>query len=187
MTSSVDLDAMVPVLRGGDRRAFGSFMAAAELPLRRSLAPFAARIDLEAVVQETFLRVWQVLPRLELDGQRNALLRFTLRVGKNLALDTLKRRREELGVEIEELPDPTPTPTDPMLRELIVGCFDKLPPQPGAALGARLRSAAAEPDKELAEQCHMRLNTFLQNVTRARKLLIACLEQAGVSLGQVEG
>jgi RNA polymerase sigma-70 factor (ECF subfamily) len=34
----------------------------------------------------------------------------------------------------------------------------------------------------LAERLGMRLNTFLQNVTRARKLLVECLERRHVDL-----
>ena len=52
----------------------------------------------------------------------------------------------------------------------------------GAAVAARLAAGGAEPDEALAEKLGMRLNTFLQNFTRARKLLRACLEKAGVQL-----
>jgi RNA polymerase sigma-70 factor (ECF subfamily) len=36
------------------------------------------------------------------------------------------------------------------------------------------------PDETLAEHLSMRLNTFLQNFTRARKLLAKCLEERGI-------
>ncbi len=38
------------------------------------------------------------------------------------------------------------------------------------------------PDRSLAEALGMRLNTFLQNVARARRLLADCLREAGVAV-----
>ena len=54
-------------------------------------------------------------------------------------------------------------------------------PRPGP--NEPLLSGAA--DSVLAVQLGMTLNTFLQNVTRARKLLAACLERHGVQLETV--
>jgi RNA polymerase sigma-70 factor (ECF subfamily) len=45
-----------------------------------------------------------------------------------------------------------------------------------------MSSQGAEPDARLAERLHMSLNAFLQNFTRARKLLAECLEKRGVVL-----
>jgi RNA polymerase sigma-70 factor (ECF subfamily) len=47
-------------------------------------------------------------------------------------------------------------------------------------LHARLESAGVEPDDALAERLGMRKNTFLQNFTRARKLLAECLARRGI-------
>ena len=73
-------------------------------------------------------------------------------------------------------------PTDPLLRRVIETCRDALPRKPGLALVARLESAGAETDDDLALRLGMTKNTFLQNVTRARKLLFECLERHGVDL-----
>lgn len=152
--------------------------------MRSSLRPFAARVDVEAIVQEAALRLWQVAPRFVPDGRPNGMLRLLCRIARNLALDELRRRREvpldpdghtePAAIEIEGV--------DPMLRRLVVDCFDKLPPKPALALGARLEAEGAEPDLVLCARLEMRLNTFLQNVTRARKLLAQCLEAQGVAL-----
>lgn len=61
-------------------------------------------------------------------------------------------------------------------------CRDELPEKPAAALMARLHAGGCDPDEVLAERLGMRLNTFLQNFTRARKLLAECLEARGVDL-----
>jgi hypothetical protein len=68
------------------------------------------------------------------------------------------------------------------LRRIIAICREKLPRKPALALMARLSSAGGEPDLVLAEQLGMKLNTFLQNFTRARKLLAECLARNGVDL-----
>jgi RNA polymerase sigma-70 factor (ECF subfamily) len=59
-------------------------------------------------------------------------------------------------------------------------CREKLPGKPARALEARL--AAVEPDALLARRLGMTLNTFLQNFTRARRLLADCLRKHRVEV-----
>jgi len=54
-----------------------------------------------------------------------------------------------------------------------------------AALEARIEAAGARRHRELAAELGMKENTFLQNLSRARKLLTACLEKAGIVLSEV--
>jgi RNA polymerase sigma-70 factor (ECF subfamily) len=75
-----------------------------------------------------------------------------------------------------------PATPDPMLRKAIVDCHEKLPKKPAEALDARVQNAGADPDAVLAERLGMRLNTFLQNFTRARKLLADCLRGKGIEV-----
>lgn len=181
---TVDLDVHLDAIRLGDVTAFGRFVAGAERCVRESLRSLAVHVDSEAVVQEAFLRVWQVAPRVERDGKPNSLLRFALRVARNLAVSELRRRREaSVDLEaLENLPEATPAaPPDPMLRRAIVECRQGLPAQPARALAARLESSG-DADEVLAERLGMRANTFLQNFTRARKLLAECLRGKGVEL-----
>jgi DNA-directed RNA polymerase specialized sigma24 family protein len=183
---SLDLDEVAPALASGDTKAFGWWLARAELPLRRSLARFAAQIDVEAVLQESLLRVWQVAPRFRPDGQPNGLLRLARRIASNLALDAVRREAlaptpsEDLDAESIE-----PSEPDPLLRSAIERCHEALPSQPRAALAARIENGGADPDRTLAEALRMRTNTFLQNVTRARRLLAECLERQGIRLDEV--
>ena len=135
-----DLDQLLPAIVSGDAEAFGRFMAAVEIPVRRSLRGFATKVDVEAVVQEAFLRVWQVAPRFVTDGRPNGLLRLTLRVAENRALDELKRRREEPSPDELEEPAVGPEEVDPLLRQLIAACLELLPQKPGLALRLRLES-----------------------------------------------
>jgi RNA polymerase sigma-70 factor (ECF subfamily) len=182
----MDLDAELPSIVAGDADAFGRWLAGAERPVRESLRSFAAVIDVEAVLQEALLRVWQVAPRFVPDGRPNGLLRLGVRIGRNLAVSEVRRLRAVPAPpdDLEEAAgaERVPTPPDPMLREAIQSCREKLPDRPRQALDARLASAGARDDDELATSLGMRLNTFLQNFTRARQLLAECLKRRGVAL-----
>lgn len=183
MTAS-DLDVHLPRIVDGDAHAYGVFLASAEPVVRQSLRSFATKVDVEAVLQESFLRLWQVAPKVVSDGRGNGLLRLGLRIAKNLALDELKRRREDALPEDAE-PGYEPAPLDPFLNERIKTCFEKLPGQPKLALAARIENGPGEHDQALAERLGMRVNTFFQNIARARKLMLDCLTRAGVSLDAV--
>lgn len=185
----MDLDVYATRIAAGDSAAFGQWIAGAERPLRESLRSFAARVDVEAVLQEALLRTWQVAPKLERDDRPNALLRLSLRMAKNLAIDEVRRARTRPLAD-DELDESLAfasrvAPPDPMLRKTIAECRDRLPEQPRRAFDVRISSAGAEPDANLAASVRMKLNTFLQNFTRARKLLADCLREHGVDLGEI--
>ena len=192
MTHGLDLDVHLTAIIDGDTGAFGRWMAGAEPRVRDSLRSFAPVIDVEAVVQETLLRIWQVAPRFTADGRPNGLVRLAIRVGRNLAISEVRRTRAtpvrgddlEAAVSAGEAPCATP---DPMLRQAIAECRDKLPGKPRQALDARLASAGAQDDGDLASALHMTLNTFLQNFTRARQLIADCLGKRGVAIDRELG
>lgn len=187
MGDAEDLDgSYLAAIVAGDAQAFGHWMARAEPPLRLQLRSFATVVDVEAVLQESLLRVWQVAPRFRPDGRPNGLLRLAVRISRNLAIDETRRQRRLREVEDQTrahfAPEPStvePAPADPLLRRLIALCREKLPPRPAAALTARLEAAGATADATLAEGLGMRKNTFLQNITRARTLLADCLTSQG--------
>jgi hypothetical protein len=47
---------------------------------------------------------------------------------------------------------------------------------------ARIAAGGAEADAIVAARLGMQPNTFFQNVARARKLLLACLERSGLEV-----
>jgi RNA polymerase sigma-70 factor (ECF subfamily) len=183
---TADLDVHLSAIARGDVQAFGRWMAGAEPTVRLSLRSFASVIDVEAVLQESLLRVWQVAGRFERDGKPNGLLRLGIRIARNLAVSEVRRTRAaptepddlELALGVE------PDEPDPMLRQAIGDCRDKLPPKPRQALDARLANAGGSDDADIAESLGMKLNTFLQNFTRARQLLADCLRRKGVDIAQ---
>lgn len=185
----IDADEHLSGIMSGDAEAFARWMGVAEPEVRLSLRRFAASVDAEAVVQETLLRVWQVAPRFRADGRPNGLLRLAVRIAHNLAVTETRKRRDvamgDDGLEacLNHLArGETVHHGDPHLRRAIVGCREKLPAQPAKALNARLSSEGGLHDADLAEAVGMKLNTFLQNFSRARKLLADCLRKAGVDL-----
>ena len=181
-----DLDRHLPQIAAGDSDAFARWIAGGEHRLRESLKSFAALVDVEAVLQETLLRVWQVAPRVQPDGRPDCLLRLSIRTARNLAIDEARRARRatvDPGVLERALADAEQaasleSPPDPLLFRAIRQCHAALPDKPREALTARLE-AGGEPDASLAARLGMRLNTFLQNVTRAKRLLLECLERRG--------
>ncbi|MDX2014835.1 MAG: sigma-70 family RNA polymerase sigma factor [Myxococcaceae bacterium] len=173
-------------ISAGDAAAFGQWASSVESSLRQTLRPFATLCDTEAVLQEALLRVWQVAPRFVHDGRPNALLRFAVTTTRNVALSELRKTNptptevEALHRALDAQGEVQPLAPDPKLRAAISKCREKLPPQPGQALAKRLEGTGD--DHALAAALRMSLNTFLQNVTRARKFLAECLKKAGVDL-----
>jgi DNA-directed RNA polymerase specialized sigma24 family protein len=183
MTDAADSDRELAAIAAGDADAFGRWLAVAEAPLRRSLRSFAICIDTEAVLQEALLRIWQVAPRCQRDGKPHGLLRLGMRILQNLAISEARRYRLAPLPVGDALPERAAEPgavPDAGLRAAIERCRDKLPPQPARALAARLDDGGSTADRDLAAALGMQPNTFLQNITRARALLVQCLERAGV-------
>ncbi|MBX3155804.1 MAG: hypothetical protein KF773_07385 [Deltaproteobacteria bacterium] len=182
----MELDVHLPAIVAGDKGAFAAWLGGAEGTVRATLRSFARVIDVEAVLQEALLRVWQVAPRFVPDGRPNGLVRLAIRIARNLAISEVRRMRATAAdVDVDEVGDadaPEVAAPDPLLRAAIADCRDKLPPKPRAALDARLASGGTSDDDTLAEGLHMRTNTFLQNFTRARQLIADCLGKRGIHL-----
>ncbi len=184
------IDRAFAFARNGDTQAFAKWMGLTETPLRQSLARFARLVDSEVVVQETFLRMWLAArdPTRRIVG-KDASLKFALRVARNVAFEELRRSRPYQPLddrELNDLPEMRfePELPDPALGKAISECIERLPAQPKTALNARIHKGYLS-DRELAEGLRMRLNTFLQNIIRARKLMSEGLERRGVRLGEI--
>lgn len=175
--------------RLGDPEGFAGWVRAVEFPLREALRRFARSVDVEAVVQEALLRMWVLAPTLELSGE-DASLRYAHTIARNLALEECRRLRHAppagAGDDPDVVRDPRPEPPpDPLLRRVIRTCLGKIGGKPRRALQARLDAHGLVHDRVLAERLGLTLNTFLQNVTRAKNQLAACLARNGVHLERV--
>jgi len=112
---------------------------------------------------------------------------MAIRIGRNLAISEVRRMKatptdgDDLEAALAAGDRPMSAP-DPMLRKAIAECRARLPDKPRQALDARLESAGAKDDGELATALRMKLNTFLQNVTRARQLIADCLGKRGITI-----
>jgi RNA polymerase sigma-70 factor (ECF subfamily) len=183
-----DLDRELAGIAAGDPESFGRWVAGAEPLLRARLRPLSTRIDAESVLQEVLTRVWTTANRCKRDGRPHALVRYAIRIQHNLAIDELRKARLE-ATDVDTLErylmaeEPSePGYSDPLMRRLVKGCLELLPPKAQAVVRARWESSGLASDSELAAQLNMKLNTFLQNVTRARKLLADCLRSQGADV-----
>src|SRR6266516_4277521 len=90
--------------RSGDLEAFAEWVRMVEIPLRRSLRRFARAVDVEVVVQETLLRMWLLAndPQWVLEGD-NASLKVAFRVARNVALEEIRRFRQDRFVNMNTL------------------------------------------------------------------------------------
>ena len=179
-----DSDSHLRGIVARDVQAFARWMAATELSLRRSLRSFAGSVDVEAVVQETLLRTWEVAPRHRPDGRPDSLLRLALTIARRLAIDIARRERRQVpydeSVEAELSQDAMPEPMpDPLLARVLRACLQELAGRPARAMRVRL-GASGERDDELAAMAGMAVNTFRQNVSRARQAIGRCLAGKGV-------
>jgi DNA-directed RNA polymerase specialized sigma24 family protein len=184
-----EIDQSYSGAQAGNEAAFAAWVRLVEMPLRRSLQSFARGVDVESVLQEGLLRMWVLAPRLALTG-RDASLRYAFRLTQNLAISEARRLGTISSVPLEETPDdpalrvdPDPLP-DLRLRKIILGCIEKLPERPRRALRARLRDEGTS-DRERAAVLGMKVNTFLQHIVRARRLVRTCLEKSGLRMDGV--
>lgn len=167
-----------------DERSFGDWMGCVEHPIRRSLYCWARWVDVEGIVQETCLRMWVRAcdtERPPLTG-REASVRVAIVMAWNLASNEARKRYREDVLPPEKMPEssvePGPDP-EPLLRLAIWECVDALKGKLGEVMSQRLSNDGLLADRDLAGQLGMKLNTFLQNIVRARKQLDACLDGKG--------
>ena len=170
--------------RDGSVDAFGDWMGCVERPIRRSLARYAPLVDAEGIVQEALLRMWHLAQdhSRTLEGE-NASLRWALALARNLARNEArktKRHEELLNLPVDDEPV-LDHGSDPLLMKRIRECIGKLTGQLRRAFDLRLQLGAQVADAQLAQIARMTRNTFLQNVTRARRQVVKCLEAAGVT------
>ena len=182
--NDADLDTLWQEACEREETSFGDWMGRVERPIRLSLQRWARFVDVEGILQESYVRMWvragdSAEPPLT---GTNASLRFAIVMAKNLARNEAPKHYREEVLPPEQMPegsvDPAPDP-EPALGRAIVECLEALGGRLREVLVTRLADEGRGPDRELAASLGMRLNTFLQNIVRARRQIDACLDDKG--------
>jgi RNA polymerase sigma-70 factor (ECF subfamily) len=130
----------------------------------------------EDVVQETLVRAWQAYPSYRGEAPVGAWL---LRIGHNVAVSTLRRRRDQ-ATEPELLPDaPVPEPADHVVDRLAVdqlwAVLADVDPLSRAILV--LRDIEGLAYEEIAEITDVTLSVVKTRLFRTRRLLALRLKE----------
>jgi DNA-directed RNA polymerase specialized sigma24 family protein len=187
--TATEIDALFARVQHGDPMAFRMWMGRVERPIRFSLRHFARAVDVEAIMQETLLRMWLIATRhlRDLEGV-DASLRFAIGMARNLARSEARRMGRERHLPPEAMPEvpqePPPTP-DPGLAAAIRDCMGRLSAKLRLVLETRIVLGPSQPDREIADTLEMKLNTFLQNIVRSRQQMRKCLQGKGVPLAEI--
>ena len=135
--------------------------------------------DAEHLTQETFLRAWYALPRV--DAQR-PLKPYLLKIAVNLCRDWAAKMQvqfADLDEHAETLADDAPDPfenlSDGELRARVRAKLEQLPPLYRAVLTLRYSEELSY--EEMASALDMPLNTVRTHLHRAKAKLRALLEQ----------
>ncbi len=185
MAEDYDVEvAELQAIADGDKEAFCRWFARCEIPLKRSLRSFAQAVDVEAVVQETGLKLWKDPSRITPDGRTGFLLRWGITVARNEARNYVKRTGRQ--VALEEHPEVAGATVnmagDPILRARIRQCLEHLQTHQQRAFQARLDDGGKRADRDLAASIGMSFDVFRQNMTRGRKALVKCLSSFNIDV-----
>ena len=169
-----------------DQDAFSRWFARCEIPLKRSLRNFAEVVDVEAVIQDTAIKVWEGASKIEPDGRPECLLRWALTVARNAARNAATRAGHQVPLEVhpEDAGAPVVVAGDPILRVRIRRCLEQLRTNPRRVLAARLADSGQRRDRDLATSMGMSFDAFRQNLARGRHALEQCLRGFGIDVRQ---
>jgi RNA polymerase sigma factor (sigma-70 family) len=160
-----------------DPEAFTGWFARHEIVLKRSLRSFASIVDVEAVVQDTAIRVWERASGLAPDGRSGFLVRWAVTVAMNNARNQARRAGRSQPLEAHS-PGPSTYDRmpDPALRTRIQTCRERLPSKLRLVMDQLLADGGQQSCRELAVSIGISFDAIRQNLSRARRALEKCLE-----------
>ena len=169
--------------RQHEEAAFASLVALYTPPIFRIVRRMVTdTMEAESILQETFWRFWQALPRYDAD---RPLLPYLATIASNLVRDRHRRehRLEDVAVEVilegradESTPDPGQLLDDRKTLERLAAAVHDLPFAYRAVVS--LRYDAELSYEEIAAALALPLNTVRTHLRRAKDLLRRRLEEA---------
>ncbi len=165
---------LLDAARGGDEDAFRRLVE----PHRRELHAHCYRMlgslhDAEDALQDTLLRAWRGLSRLE---ERTLLRPWLYKIATNVCLDAIARRpKRVLPVDYGPAADPHDGPGEPVVESVW------LEPYPDERLGLEDGFAAPEARYEQREGVELAFVAALQNLPATQRAALILREVLGFS------
>ena len=164
-------DQLVLASQQGDHKAFEELVRRYYDSIFRLMMGFVSqKEDAEDLTQETFLEAYRCLKNFK---GRSKFYTWLYRIGTNLAINHLKRKRKNISLEDIVLPySPTPHSPSPSLeqREFYNAFFvalEKLAPERRIVL--ILREFQNLSYEEIAEVLNIKIGTVMSRLARARE------------------
>jgi DNA-directed RNA polymerase specialized sigma24 family protein len=169
---------------GRDEEAFKRWLERTHIGLRVSLRSFAAVVDVEVVVQETAILVWERASTILPDGRPAFLMRWATTVARNKALNAVTRTQRDARVRehADRSEQVDRSPADPLLRARIRECRGRLPGALRRVIDAVLADRGLRSPRESAAAHRMSYDAFRQNLARGRRALADCLREHGIEI-----
>jgi RNA polymerase sigma-70 factor (ECF subfamily) len=165
---------LLEAARGGDEEAFRRLVE----PHRRELQAHCYRMlgslyDAEDALQDTLLRAWRGLSRLE---RRASLRPWLYKIATNACLDAIARRpKRVLPIDYGPPADPHDGPGQPIVESVL------MEPYPDETLGLEDGFAAPEARYELRESVELAFVAALQHLPATQRAVLILREVLGFS------
>lgn len=172
---------LVAAARAGDEAAFEALLRHHTPALYRVVRRMTAdEMETEAILQETFFRFWQALPRYQDD---RPLFPYLVTIAANLARDRWRRSRRLSDAALDEIPEVDDKAADLpeawLLRQetlaALAAAVEELPPPYRAVIA--LRYDAEMRYEDIAAALDLPLNTVRTHLRRAKAHLRAAIEE----------
>lgn len=143
--------------------------------LRTAFGVLGSQDEAEDVAQDVFIKVWRSLGSFQRDTSFSSWL---YRITVNTAIDVLRRRREESGLDVEYV-SPQARPEESALRsasqERVRAAIARLPES--ARIALTLREFEQLSYKEIAEVLQIPIGTVMSRLNYARESLKKLLSE----------
>ena len=180
-----EIDEVFEGVRARRDFAFQNWITMVEMPLHLSLRRFARAVDVECVVQQTFVDAWKLLRQKGYEWpSENVSLQWVISVAWDVARSEARRNGFEHLLPPHEVSEAEPGPDEKAriaLREAMKDCTPKLTAEEEVTLLCRLQHGGFS-EASIAGCCRKDVTTLASIVTKARRKVIRCLERKGIEV-----